>query len=418
MNSSYKRSYQIDRVSKKYLPVLIIFMSYILIVDTLHLGKLTQVYSYLIYGFLSLFSFGYFWVHRGVLVKMYPWISALYLLMVLYVIFACVKLYFVPSSIYFYQRLVCFCSFLSVGLIFQLMRSGIINRMLRLWWRFVPWITLLSLPFIDRNRIMSMLFFVFLFMMLADCLRKQLRFLTYGIMLLLSMFGLSQRMDYLLVLFPMVVFFMIRNKFFLSYKKSMMLYNVFMLMPVFFLLLAYFGNFNVLKFDSYIKGDYTTSTGENMKEDTRSFLYIEAYESALKRNYVLWGRTPGYGYDSRFVEGSEDAYFHVEGVKAQRNSEVFIVNMFTWCGVIGVVAWFAFFYWFGISTLKHTRNHYIRGLTIYVSMFWVCDWFHNDFTAPNLKYIMLFIIISICVQRQFQQMSDMEICQHFKRMLK
>lgn len=417
MNTVIKKTHQIDRLSKKYLPLLIILQCYSPIVSAIKYGKMLQLYNYTIYGILAIFSLIYFWVHRNKLIRRYPKLSALYVFMIIYVIVASVKLYYVPSSIFFFQRLVLFCNFLSIGTIFLLMQEGVIKRILRMWWRYVPWITLASFPFIDKTQSISMLFFTFLFIMLAECLRRQLRFLSYALLAFITLFSIYQRMDYLYVLAPLAVYFMIRFEVFMSYSKSLLVYNVQMCLPVLFFFIALFGNFNVLNFNSYIKGEYTTNTGENMKDDTRTFLYEEAIGSALTNNYVLLGRTPGYGYDSKFVKTREGDYDKVEGVKAQRNSEVFIVNIFTWCGLVGLIAWFAFYYWFGIRTLMHAKNNYVRGLVLYVGMFWICSWFSNNFCAPDNSFMMLYIILAICMQPQFPKMTNEEIRLYFRRML-
>lgn len=417
MANIQKIEYNIDRVSKKFLPALIILQIYYPIITSFGWGKANKVYSYIIYAFLAIFGLLYFWKHRNHLIAKYPVVCGLYGLMIFYVAISCVKLYYVPSSIFFYQRLVCFCSFLSIGTIFMLQQDGIIKRTLRMWWRYAPWITFLSYPFIEKSSVVGMMFFTFLFLILADCLRMQLRGLTYLFVAFLALFCIYQRMDYIYILAPLSVLFMIRYKKGLSYKYSHLLYHIMMWIPVFFLVLAMSGTFNVLKFNSYIKGTYTSASGENMTDDTRTFLYEEAISSSIKNNYVFFGRTPGYGYDSTFAKNRKGDFEEVEGAFAQRYSEVFVVNMYTWCGVIGLIAWFVFFYWFGKSTLDKAKNRYVRGLVIYVGMFWICDWIGNNFCSPTNYYMMLFVIISICIQPEFRNMTDAEIVQYFKRML-
>lgn len=411
------QTYQIDRLSKKYLPLLIIFQCYAPIVDFFNAGKFSQIYQYVIYGLLAVFSVCYFWVHRGHFVSKFPQLSALYIFMVVYVIAASIKLIYVPSSIFFYQRLVTFCSFLSVGVVFLLMSEDVLKRTFRMWWRFVPWITFITIPLGVTSYKIVVMFLVFLFLILSGCLRKQLKFLTYAIVTIMALFFVQQRMDYLFILAPITVYYMIKYNIFLSFKKSIIFYHILMWIPIFFLGLAYFSNFNVLNFDSYIKGEYISSTGERLTDDTRTGLYIEAFESARNNRYMLLGRTPGYGYDSNFVKVRKGTFLDVKDANPQRASEVFIVNIFTWCGVVGVVVWFVFFYWFGIYILKRARNNYIRGLAIYLGFFWICDWISNGFSAPTNIYITLFIIWALCLQPNIRCMNDDEIRHYFKKML-
>lgn len=418
MEHTGSKLYQIDRITTKYLPLLVIFETYVPIINAANLGKFPRAFSYVLFGVLATFSFLYVWIHRRQLAKQYPVVTGLCFLMALYVIVACVRLYFVPSPIYPFQRLALMCNFLSVGTIFMLMQKGVIGRTLRMWWRYVPWIVILSFPLIRGVLTLRSLFLTFFFIMLGLCLRKQLRGLSYCFLAFIAMFCVKQRMDYLFIIAPVTIFLMLKYNKFLTHKASTLIYHVMMCLPVVFLILGLSGTFNVLKFDDYIEGDYRTNTGESFKDDTRTELYRESIESAMDNNYVLWGRTPGYGYDSKFVLSRDNAYIRIRGVAPQRYSEVFMVNMLTWCGVIGILAWFIFYYWFGISTLKRARNKYIRALVLYVGVFWVLDWISNHFTSPDNTYMMLYIIVSICIQPEFRNMNDDEIMQYFRKMLK
>ena len=339
----------------KYVPVLIIMLTFSPIMFTYGIGKLSQAYDYMIYIILSAFVFCYYWKNRKYLSQQYKYITSLYVLMIIYVVASCIKLLFVPSSIYPFQRMQVMCSFLSVGVIFVLMNESVMIRTLKIWWKYVPIIVLPASILMDKFWLVEMLQMSFLFLMLL----------------------------------PIVLFFFAQS-----------------------------GKFNVFDMDSYIEGTYTSSSGENMKDDTRTILYEEAINSALDNNYLWYGRTPGYGYDSKFVAAREGTFYAESGVFPQRNSEVFAVNMFTWTGVIGLTSWFLFFSLFGYKVLKKARNRYIRALVVYVGFFWVCDWISNYFVAPSSGYMLLFMVIAICSQSKYQLMSDFEIETFFKRILR
>ena len=78
------------------------------------------------------------------------------------------------------------------------------------------------------------------------------------------------------------------------------------IIPIMLFLLGVSDIFNVFKMDEYVKGDYTTvGTDEfgnrveiNVTTDTRTFIYTEVLQSAIKNNYWLFGRTPARGNDS------------------------------------------------------------------------------------------------------------------------
>ncbi len=417
MTQSKRKVYKIDRYAHKYLPWLIILQSFSPILFKLHIGKTYQIYNYFLYISYAIFCLWYFWKHRNTLVRQYPVISSIFGFMLLYVLASLIKLLYVPSSIFPYTRMCCFCSFCSLGFIFIMQQEGFLRRTIRLWWRYVPWITLISLAYIDKWYVMGMLYFTFFFLILSECLTRQFRFVTYFLYVFLVLFGIYQRMDYLSLIAPLAVFLMLKYHVCLTYKFSHFLFHLLMWIPVFFLILALTGIFNVLKFDSYIQGNYVSASGENMKSDTRTMLYTESISSSMENEYMFWGRTPGYGYDSEFVKSREGGFLRVEGVSPQRYSEVFAVNIFTWCGILGLFVWFVFYYWLGISTLNRARNRYIRAFVVYIGIFWVCDWISNNFCTPDCIYIMMFMIISVCVHPQLREMNDFEIKYYFKRML-
>lgn len=408
---------KVDKVSQKYAPYLILLIFLSMFVETYAPGKIPVIYNYVIYLAMAGLGLWYYWVHRKFLFNEYPYITSLYVFMFIYVIAAIVKQVFIPSSIYPFQRMQVCCSFLAVGITFIFMREGVINKTLKLWWKWVPILCLL-VSLLNRNGyyLVRMMCLVFLFLMYADCISKKKRIYTYFLYAIIVIFGIYQRIDYILVIVPLAILFMLKFNWFVGKHGSIVVYHCLMWIPVLFLILALSGKFNVLAFDMYVEGTYTSSTGENMLDDTRTMLYEEAISSAISNDYLWFGRTPGYGYDSYFVKLRDKTYLEVEGVYPQRNSEVFIVNMFTWCGIIGLLFWFCFFYTFGIRNLRKSKNCYIRGLIIYVGLFWVCDWISNEFVAPSTTYTLLFIILSICSQNKYLRMNDKDIKQSFQKL--
>lgn len=85
----------------------------------------------------------------------------------------------------------------------------------------------------------------------------------------------------------------------LSNRVLLLLHHMMYIIPFILLLLGMSGVFNVFRVDEYLN-DKGTVDGEYIK-DTRTFLYIEIIDSALKNDYVLWGRTPARGNDSNFL---------------------------------------------------------------------------------------------------------------------
>ena len=77
--------------------------------------------------------------------------------------------------------------------------------------------------------------------------------------------------------------------------------------------------------------------------DLQNIDELEVIESAIKNDYVLFGRTPANGYDSIYF--GEHLKYDLGTNKMQRfSSEVSIINIFTWNGLIGTLLYFLVFF--------------------------------------------------------------------------
>ena len=129
-----------------------------------------------------------------------------------------------------------------------------------------------------------------------------------------------------LFFFILFEFDILKNKIVLNIVNILLL-----LLPIISFVSAATGGFNPMATDQYI--GQTNYGNESLVDDTRTLLYQEAINSSLENGYVVWGRTFGYGYDSDWQTIRNDIN---KNVIAQRNAEVFIINIYTWMGLMGV----------------------------------------------------------------------------------
>ncbi|WP_298487923.1 hypothetical protein [uncultured Maribacter sp.] len=165
--------------------------------------------------------------------------------------------------------------------------------------------------------------------------------------------------------------------------------------------------------NDYIKGDYTVAANENsygdkedLTADTRTFLYVEEILSAIKYDYVIFGRTPARGYESPTFGREIDK--DLKRNKMERfSSEVSILNIFNWTGLIGVVLYFLIFVRASYLALKKSNNWALKCLGIYVAFRWMYAWV-EDYSSFDLSFLFLFLAISICYSKAFRDMTDSE----------
>lgn len=184
--------------------------------------------------------------------------------------------------------------------------------------------------------------------------------------------------------------------------------------PVILLLLALFGTFNIFKMDEYIQGEQKISKTingkleeESLTADTRTFLYVEVLESAIKHNYVLWGRTPARGNDSVYF-GRHLADELKTGKMERFSNEASILNVFTWTGIIGVIFYFLVLFKASYLAVNKSNNIYIKILGLYVAFRWTYAWV-EDFHRFDLSNLLLWITIGMCFSEAFRAMNNLEI---------
>jgi len=191
----------------------------------------------------------------------------------------------------------------------------------------------------------------------------------------------------------------------------------FLLIPIVLFSLGITNVFNVFKMDEYISGDYSferidtygNQNEESLVDDTRTFLYEEAVVSAVKNEYVIFGRSFARGYDSFFqVRRSEKAGKVILSDTAERISEVAIINIFTWMGIIGVIVYFFVFVKVTSLAIYHSNNSYIKIAGLYLSFRWMYGWV-EDFQGLNISTLTMWMLIAICVSKNFRSLNNYHI---------
>jgi hypothetical protein len=188
---------------------------------------------------------------------------------------------------------------------------------------------------------------------------------------------------------------------------------ILILLPLILLILGTSGIFNVFKMSDYIKADYSVMSNDSgklekssLKADTRTFIYVETITSAIKHDYVIQGRTPANGYDSKWF-GDELKWKLGTGKEQRFSSEVSILNIFTWNGLIGAILYFLIFLRSSYLAVYKSNNYFIKVIGLFVAFRWAYA-FVEDFTMFDIQYIFLWALIAMCFSSSFRNMTDIE----------
>lgn len=152
-----------------------------------------------------------------------------------------------------------------------------------------------------------------------------------------------------------------------------------------------------------------TRTEDDKKGDTRSLLYYDVINSALKHNYWLWGRTPARGND---VEASQVLFVYVYDYdesmiyRGQRaNNEAAVLNYITHTGLIGLFLFSMIYFKAAYFAVYRSRNRYIKLLGSYIILQWVFAWFENQ-NNIDIVNVGLWCLVAMCYSSEFRGMND------------
>ncbi|GAA4459052.1 hypothetical protein GCM10023189_32210 [Nibrella saemangeumensis] len=291
----------------------------------------------------------------------------------------------------------------------------IIQTILATWVKFALPSFFLFLPFfIYGDAIGRYLVPISFLLLFFPVIQNKWKILIISFSLFVLLSDLAARSNIIKFIVPFIFSVLYYFRLFLSVKFFELIRLLLCLLPICLFYTGITGIFNVFKIDEYIGEEFTTTSIEvgekveqNLKVDTRTFLYIEVLSSALKNDYYWFGRTPARGNES--ASFGSIALEELKTGKMERfSNEVSILNIFTWTGVIGVVLYFFIFYHSSYLAINKSNNFIIKIIGLCVTFRWAYAWV-EDFSLFDLSNIFLWIMIGMCYSVRFRAMSDNDI---------
>lgn len=269
-------------------------------------------------------------------------------------------------------------------------------------------------PFLYADGVGQFLLPISFLLLFFPFLNFKWKIIIFILSLYVIFFDFTARSNLIKFIVPFLMGSLFYFKTFLSNKILNILRLIFLLFPFLLLFLALFNIFNIFNINTYFK-DQTIKTksitGEKGEEsilaDTRTFLYIEVFESAIKNDYFLFGRTPARGNDSNaFGE------YNAEKLKTRKyerfSNEVSILNIFTWLGVVGVLFYFIIFFKASYLAIFQSNNYLIKIVGLNISFRWAYG-FIEDFSVLSVGNIFLWLMIGMCFSKSFRQLSNKQM---------
>ena len=192
-------------------------------------------------------------------------------------------------------------------------------------------------------------------------------------------------------------------------KVAKVINLVLYVIPLLFLYLAAFSDFNVFRDSGKFIGEDTEVAGENINDDTRTFLYVETITSSLDKDYYLLGRSPASGYDSPSFEMRNNV------VGFTRLSEVCILNVYTWTGIFGLILFMCIYIYTSFRCLYKSNNRYMRMVGLAISISWLMNWFANSNYSICAYHTIIYMLMGLSLNDHLLSLNDKEFSVNFKR---
>lgn len=287
---------------------------------------------------------------------------------------------------------------------------------LKIWFKYALFVFIPIFPFLWGDGVGKFLIPFSFLLLFISTLNFKWKVIVLLITVFVVVFDITARSNVIKFLLPLLIGHLFYIRKFLSIKILNSFRLLLLFVPFVLIFLAVSNIFNIFKMEEYV-GEYNTksksslrydgSEEESLTTDTRTFLYVEVIQSALRNEYVFFGRTPARGNDS-FTFGDYNKEVLNTGKQERFSNEVSILNIFTWLGIVGVLLYFLIFFKASYLAIKESNNFFIKLIGINVAFRWTYGWV-EDFSLFDLSNIFLWLMIGMCFSESFRKMNDKEV---------
>lgn len=213
--------------------------------------------------------------------------------------------------------------------------------------------------------------------------------------------------------------YLIYSRFICNKKYISVICHSLMITPIMLLVLGLTNIFNIFDFESYmpsfIDSHLTFEQKQELYADTRSDIYENDIMSSVMHNSITFGRTPAH-YATVSMDWGEAMMNSVMN-NNERKSEVGILSIYAWFGLLGVILYMAIFYKAFFLSYYRSNNIYVKSLGVFVCFYWLLSWI-EIIPQIDIMYCMFLMILGICYSKDFREMTNIEFNQYLKSLLK
>lgn len=253
---------------------------------------------------------------------------------------------------------------------------------------------------------------------LVPYVNKKLKIVIFSIAIFSFLSDFENRSNLLNLLIASIIMLTFYwKKFYVVIKGYKHVRSIMLFFPVFFLVLGLSGIFNIFLigdfFDNYYNQE-NKGTSKDVLVDSRTDIYKDVFSQLKKDDAFLFGLGAS-GKTKTFLTNYED--FDIVYKEGRRSTESGMLNYIQWGGLVGGLVYFLLFVKASYYGIYKSRNWLCKMLGLWV-VYKGAFSFIEDPVFFGIGSIFIFFPISICLNKEFRLMNDLEIRMMFRGMFK
>ena len=247
------------------------------------------------------------------------------------------------------------------------------------------------------SRLLSPLSLLFLFFKYVNIVKKIM-------MLLLSYIIIFYDETFRTNIFNIIFSFSLIILFYLNFKKVFIYKTLFYLIiffPVILIIASLYFNFD---FFLYISNLFKSDLSPNLTANTRSFLYIETYNSINSLKDLLFGQGLNASYISDFFSKNSSLIF----AEGRFRSEVGFLNLILKTGILGFVLYSLIFILPSYLGIVHSSNIVSKILSLKLMSYWLLL-FIELYQEVNVNYFIIYFTSGLLMSKRLRNFDEVEI---------
>jgi len=233
---------------------------------------------------------------------------------------------------------------------------------------------------------------------------KYVNIITKMMMLFLSFIIIFYDDSFRTNIFNIIFSFSLIILFYLNFKKVFIyktLFYLIIILPIFLIIVSLYFNFD---FFLYISNLFKSDLSPNLIANTRSFLYVEIYNSINSLKDLLIGQGLNASYISEVFSRSSNLIF----TEGRFRSEVGFLNLILKTGILGFFLLSLIFILPSYLGIVYSRNIVSKILSLKLMSYWLLL-FIELYQEVNVSYFIIYFTSGLLMSKRLRNFDEVEI---------